>query len=198
RCTAADCAVAKPGGCAMRGSFSVIAVSSLLVAVSGGAAASAAAGDPAAAGPALRVSVYSGRHAISRDIYGMNFAPAKLERQLRLPLAAWGGDTATRYNYLLDTTNLGSDFYFINDPYAVARPGELPAGSSADRFISQNRADDAASLLTVPMIGWTPKSRSDACGFSVAKYGPQQAVDPFDADCGNGVRTNGTDITGND
>ena len=50
----------------------------------------------------------------------------------------------------------------------------------------------------MPLIGWTPKSRAQACGFSVAKYGPQQAADPYDSDCGNGVNTSGQYITGND
>jgi hypothetical protein len=43
----------------------------------------------------------------------------------------------------------------------------------------------------VPLIGWTPKSRALTCGFSVAKYGPQQSTDPYDGDCGNGVNTSG-------
>ncbi|MDE3091571.1 MAG: glycoside hydrolase family 44 protein, partial [Chloroflexota bacterium] len=44
----------------------------------------------------------------------------------------------------------------------------------------------------------TPKSRAVACGFSVSKYGAQQSVDPYQADCGNGVTTGGANITGND
>jgi hypothetical protein len=46
---------------------------------------------------------------------------------------------------------------------------------------------------TVPMIGWTTK-RQRACGFSVAKYGPQKEVDPYNSDCGKGVRTDGSNI----
>ena len=36
--------------------------------------------------------------------------------------------------------------------------------------------------------------RQSACGFSVAKYGPQKEVNPYRADCGNGVRADGTNI----
>lgn len=50
----------------------------------------------------------------------------------------------------------------------------------------------------MPMIGWTPKSREVACGFSVAEYGPQQERDPWRPDCGNGLATDGEPITGND
>jgi hypothetical protein len=121
-----------------------------------GSAASAASG--AAAGPALSVSLTAGRHAISRDIYGMNFAPAGLERQLKLPVVRWGGNATTRYNYLLDTANHASDWYFENIPNTVKNPAALPNGSTADQFIDQNRHDGADSIITVPLIGWTPKS----------------------------------------
>ena len=161
-----------------------------------GSAASAASG--AAAGPALSISLTTGRHAISRDIYGMNFAPAGLERQLKLPVVRWGGNATTRYNYLLDTANHASDWYFENIPNTVKNPAALPSGSTADQFIDQNRHDGADSIITVPLIGWTPRSRALACGFSVAKYGPQQSADPYDSDCGNGVNASGQYITGND
>src|SRR5262249_55370950 len=57
--------------------------------------------------------------------------------------------------------------------------------------------DGADTIMTVPLIGWTPKARVQACGFSVAKYGQQQATDPYDADCGNGVTPSGSYVTGN-
>src|SRR5262249_21321155 len=54
--------------------------------------------------------------------------------------------------------------------------------------------------------GWTPKDRNRRWGFSVAKYGAQQntecTVTGFPSwcnnDAGNGVRPNGSLITGND
>jgi len=161
------------------------------------ASASASAAD-AAAGPALSVNAFAGLHPISRDIYGMNFADAALEQELRLPVDRWGGNATTRYNYLLDTGNHASDWYFENIPNQVADPNTLPDGSSADQFVEKDRAAGAASVMTVPLIGWVPKSRQQTCGFSVAKYGPQQSTDPWDPDCGNGVKPDGTYITGND
>jgi hypothetical protein len=90
-----------------------------------------------------------------------------------------------------------SDWYFENIPNPVANSKALPDGSSADRFIEQNRADGAASLITVPLIGWTPKSRALSCGFSVKKYGKQQASDPYNRNCGNGVRSNSSFVKKN-
>ena len=56
--------------------------------------------------------------------------------------------------------------------------------------------------MTVPLIGWAAKRRLTDhpydCGFKVSRYGAQQSTDSWDADCGNGIRTNGSDLTGND
>ncbi len=60
-------------------------------------------------------------------------------------------------------------------------------------------ATGTSSLLTMPLIGWTPNSRdSRACGFSVSKYGAQQEQDPWNPDCGNGVKEDGSLIIDND
>ena len=150
------------------------------------------------AGPALTVDVLANRHPISPYIYGMNFADAGLAAELQLPVNRWGGNATTRYNWQLDTSNHASDWYFENIPNDNAHPELLPDGSSSDVFIDANRTSATDTIMTVPLIGWTPKDRNLDCGFSVAKYGAQQSVDPWHTDCGNGHHTNGTDITGND
>jgi hypothetical protein len=148
-------------------------------------------------GPALSVNAAAGRHAISPLIYGMNFPTEALAAELHLPLQRWGGNSTTRYNWQNDTSNHASDWYFENLPNANPNPALLPAGSSSDRFIEQGRRTGSETLLTVPLIGWTPSSRARSCGFSVSKYGAQQSTDVWEPDCGNGVRPNGSLITGN-
>ena len=157
-------------------------------------------GAPAfAAGPALSVNVALDRHAISPYIYGMNWADEALAADLRLPVRRWGGNATTRYNYLYDTFNAASDWFFENVPNDNANPAQLPDGSTSDKFVEQDRRTGTKTVMTMPLIGWTPKSRAYICGFSVTKYGAQQQVDsPWHSDCGNGVRTNGTNFTGND
>jgi len=150
------------------------------------------------AGPALHVDAATVQRLINPDIYGMNFADAALATELQLPINRWGGNGTTRYNWQLDTANHASDWYFENIPKAVATPAALPVGSAADQFIQQNLRTGTASIMTMPMIGWTPKSREYACGFSVSKYGAQQSTDPWRPDCGNGIRPDGMSITGND
>ncbi len=158
----------------------------------------AATGPAFAAGPALTVDAAADRHAISPLVYGINFADEALAAELGLPLRRWGGNATTRYSWRNDTSNRASDWYFENIPNDNPDPGALPDGSSSDRFVEQDRRTGTKTLLTVPLVGWTPKSRGYACGFSVARYGAQQSVDPWRPDCGNGRRGDGSEIAGND
>ncbi len=153
---------------------------------------------PPQSGLSLKVDAAAGRHAISPYIYGMNFADAALAADIKLPVNRWGGNGTTRYNFKLDTSNHASDWYFENIPDDNGNAGALPNGSGADNFVAANKGRGTDTIMTIPLIGWTPKSRAYACGFSVTKYGAQQSTDPYRPDCGNGVRTNGTNITGND
>ena len=153
---------------------------------------------PVAAGPALTVNAGGARYPINPLIYGMNFASEALASELRLPVNRWGGNATTRYNWQNDTSNRANDWYFENIPNDNAHPELLPDGSSSDLFVEQNRRTSTQTLLTVPLIGWTPKSRTFACGFSISKYGPQDAADyQWHPDCGNGLH-NGQPLTAGD
>ncbi len=139
----------------------------------------------------LSVDASANRHAISPYIYGMNWADAALAAELHLPVDRYGGNATTRYNWQNDTANRASDWYFENIP------NNTPGGSETDAFVDKDRGAGAKTIMTMPLIGWTPKDKVTRCGFSVKKYGPQDSVDPYNTDCGNGVH-NGTNITGND
>lgn len=149
-------------------------------------------------GPALSIDASADRHAISPLIYGMNQCTEALAKELRLPVKRWGGNATTRYNWRLDVSNRGNDWYFENIPEETVDVTALPNGSASDHFVEENRRTGAASLLTVPLIGWTPKSRDITGAFSVTKYGAQKKVDPWRTDLGNGVRPDGSFVTGND
>ncbi len=143
-------------------------------------------------GPALTVSVAANRHAISPDIYGMNFADPTLAQELRLPVDRWGGNATSRYNWTTNVHNTGSDYYYEN----------IAGGQTTDQFVDTDRAHGTKPIVTVPLIGYvskaSPVNHPFFCGFSVAQYGAQQETDPYNADCGNGRHTDGTAITGND
>ncbi|MFN8528332.1 MAG: glycoside hydrolase family 44 protein [Anaerolineae bacterium] len=146
----------------------------------------------------LTIDASADQHPISDDIYGLNFADPALAADIRLPVNRWGGNATTRYNWQTDTTNHAADWYFENIPNDNDNPAALPNGSSSDRFIAQNVSTGTDSIITVPLIGWTPSDRVFACGFPVTRYGAQQDTDPYAPDCGNGLLPDGTPIVGND
>ena len=156
---------------------------------------------PPGIGPALSVNAAAARHPISPYIYGMNFADESLAAELGLPVRRWGGNSTTRYNWQTDVHNTGSDWYYENIPGSNAYGASLPDGSATDLTVEQNLRTGAETILTLPLLGWTPKPGSAShpydCGFKVSKYGAQDSVDPWDTNCGNGVQ-GGSEITGND
>lgn len=139
--------------------------------------------------------------AIRPEIYGLAFATPATLAALNVPLNRWGGNAVTMYNWQLDSHNLGSDYFFEN---VANNPSDATYGSpsyvsSADSFVAANNGAHAATLMTVPTIGWTPKDRVPnhpfTCGFPVSRYGAEQSVDPYDKNCGNGMTSSGAKLT---
>ena len=180
------------------GSQPVFYLDSIAVVNSGSPTTTPAPTSVPGSGPTLTINTNEGRHPISPEIYGMNFPNTALARELQLPVARWGGNATTRYNWQIDVSNRAHDWYYENIANDVANLSTLPYGTSSDRFVADNQQANSETLMTIPMIGWTPKSRNKDCGFSVAKYGSQQSTDQWAPDCGNGIRSNGSKITGND
>lgn len=158
---------------------------------------------PAENGPALSIDMAAQRHTISDDIYGMNFPDETLAYELRLPVARWGGNATSRYNWQTSMRNITSDWFFENVVIGTVDTALLPNNSASDQFIEQNLRTGTKSIITLPLIGWTTKASSPRthpydCAFKVSKYGQQQATDFWDSNCGNGKYTNGSLLTGND
>jgi hypothetical protein len=140
----------------------------------------------------IAVDAQSNQHAISPLIYGVAFASSSQVLDLNAPINRSGGNAETRYNWLIDAHNRGADWYFESIADGSGTPG-----ADADSFISTSKSGGADPLITIPMIGWACKlgaSRTHLSSFSVAKYGAQQAVDPYWSDAGNGVTTGGANI----
>lgn len=144
----------------------------------------------------INVDAAANRHPISPNIYGVAFASTSELQALNAPLNRSGGNAETRYNWQANASNRAADYFFESIAYDSATAGEW-----ADTFVANTKAAGAQPFLTVPMIGWVAKlgaNRGKLASFSVAKYGAQQYTDPYFPDAGNGVRTNGSDVTGND
>ncbi|MEO6862750.1 MAG: glycoside hydrolase family 44 protein [Microcoleus sp.] len=147
----------------------------------------------------LSVDVTADRHSISPDIYGMNdyaLDPA-LAKELRIPVERWGANHTSRYNWLVDSSNSGDDFFFVG---GGDNKNPIP-GDSIDKIVKINRNNGSKSIVTIPMIGYINKLSIWNCGFRVSKYGPQEKTNPYifpEGDkCGNGKRPDGTLITDN-
>src|SRR5689334_12377546 len=136
----------------------------------------------AAPGPTLSVNVATARHAISPDIYGLNGADPAFAAEIGLPVARWGGNASSRYNFKNHTYNTGSDWYFEN---IVAAPE-----NTLESFVQTNRDRGTKQIVAVPMIGWvakdSPQSHPFNCAFPATRFPAQDSFDQWDPNCGNG------------
>jgi len=144
----------------------------------------------------VTVNATAGRHPISPYIYGVAAAGSTFLKQNNLTLERWGGNPTSRYNWRLGAAmNTASDWYFENTNYGNSC--HTP-GCAADEMVAGDRSVGAASLVTVPTLGWVAKNADlNTCGFAVSKYGPQQQTDPYRPNCGNGMTTGSKPIIGN-
>src|SRR5215213_2889908 len=144
----------------------------------------------------IQVDANLNRRAINPLIYGTAYATTAQLLDLNAPLNRQGGNNATRYNWQLNADNRANDWYFESIPFAD-QPGE-----NGDTFIQNSKNGNALPMLTVPIIDWIAKvgpNREKLASFSIAKYGAQTGSDAqWFADAGNGIRTNGSYVTGND
>jgi fibronectin type 3 domain-containing protein len=141
------------------------------------------------------VNAASNVHPIDPNIYGTAFATTAQLADLHVPLNRDGGNASDTYSYPQDATNHGSDWYFESIPSGGGN------GQGMDSFVNTTKAGGAQPSITLNLFDWAAKvgaGRSDLGSFSVTKYGPQQATDPYHSDWGNGVHTDGTNVTGND
>ena len=139
----------------------------------------------------IHVDAAADRHPIDPRIYGLNFATAAQLADLNVPLNRSGGNATTRYNWQQHATNHASDWYF-----------ESLEEEPIETFVADAKGAGAEPMITIPIIGWVARlgpNRKRLSSFSIAKYGAQQDSDwRWFPDAGNGVRANGSEITGND
>lgn len=126
------------------------------------------------------------RHKMLPYIYGVSGMSLEKAKELGVPALRWGGNRSSRYNWKTKADNAGSDWYFLN-------------GKAADWYevVKEQNDSNIASYVTIPLFPWVAKG-PEATGFSVAKYGRQQQLEQYVADRGNGIKTDGNPITGND
>jgi hypothetical protein len=148
--------------------------------------------------PTLSVDAGASRNPISPDIYGIaNYGlDATFAREIKVGNIRWGGDGTTRYNWMVDSSNSGFDWYFIG---GNGETTPVP-GASPDLMVETYAPADA--LITIPIIPYVNKSSAYSCSFPESVYPGQQSYDPYlqvnGGNCGNSLTTSGAQLTDND
>src|SRR3984957_4615334 len=145
--------------------------------------------------PTLMVDPTVSRAPISPQIYGIASygLDTSFAQEIQVPNVRWGGDGTTRYNWMVDSSNSGFDWYFIG---GNGQTTPVP-GASADLMVKTYAPANA--LITIPIIPWVNKSAAWSCSFPVSVYGAQQSTDPYltinGDSCGNSLTTTGMQLT---
>jgi hypothetical protein len=150
------------------------------------------------AGPALSIDAAADRHPIDPAIYGMAYPDAALAKEIQLPMNRWGGDATTRYNWKINQTNAGFDWFFMAGGNSSVVPSDGP-----DKLVTFAHSCDGKVLLTVPIIDYIDKATAWDCSFPVSLFGPQQRVNPYvhptidgqRTDAGNSISADGKPLT---
>src|SRR5271163_3072365 len=147
--------------------------------------------------PVLTVDAAGNPHPINPDVYGIaNYnLDAGFAKEIQVPNIRWGGDGTTRYNWQVDSSNAGFDWFFTGGN-GQATP--VPSASADLMVNTYKTASNAHTLMTIPIIPWVNKSAAWNCSFPVSVYGAQQSTNPYihpnGDNCGNSIASSGTQL----
>jgi Glycoside hydrolase family 44 len=161
---------------------------------------------PATTNVAVTVDVLSNRHAISPYVYGGAYPqdPAHVTDS-GTTVVRWGGNGTSTYNWKLFTDNAANDYYF--EDYAASGFGNGSDGNST-QFVKDVISAGSSPLITMAMLPWVAQSPETSVtqggtdnyhwSYSVATFGSQCSVDPYNTDAGDGLKTDcATPVTTN-
>ena len=172
----------------------------LLLAMSAAACSGQAATAQSGGAPTLNVDAAAAHHPISPNIYGIASygLDATFAQEIQVPNIRWGGDGTTRYNWLVDSSNSGFDWYFMG---GNGETTPVP-GAGPDLMVNTYKPANATALITIPIIPYVNKMSAWNCSFPVSVYGAQRSTNPYvfpnGETCGNSIATNGTQLIDND
>ena len=86
---------------------------------------------------------------ISPSVYGANFASSTM-LQWGVGVNRNGGNAQSVWNWQLDATNSGADWYFLSEPYSHS----YPSGSSNDLQMDATFTARSTYITQVSAIGW--------------------------------------------
>jgi hypothetical protein len=152
---------------------------------------------PATTNVAVTVDALSNRHAISPYVYGGAYPqdPAHVTDS-GTTVVRWGGNGTSTYNWKLFTDNAANDYYF--EDYAASGFGNGDDGNST-QFVKDVISAGSSPLMTMAMLPWVAQSPETSVtqggtdnyhwSYSVATFGSQCSVDPYNTDAGDGLKT---------
>jgi hypothetical protein len=151
---------------------------------------------PGTTNVAVTIDALTDRHPISQYVYGAAYpTSASTITDSGLSVVRWGGNATSTYNWKLFTDNADDDYFFEDFGYI-----EIGDGDSV-KYILDVKAAGSNPIMTMAMLPWVAQSAENNNGhwsFSVAKYGPQCATDPYNSDAGDGLKTDcTTELTAN-
>ncbi|MDX1934468.1 MAG: glycoside hydrolase family 44 protein [Capsulimonadales bacterium] len=148
----------------------------------------------------IQVDASVDRRPIDPRIYGTAYASAAALSDLNFILTHEGGNATSLYNWKLNASNRGNDWFFES----IGESSNSPAGK-LEALITRTKSAGvgAQAMINIPMVGWVAKlgpNRSKLASFSIAKYGMQTDADwQWFPDAGDGFRAStGKPIEGND
>jgi fibronectin type 3 domain-containing protein len=157
-------------------------------------------------GTTVSINVLANRHAISPFIYGGSYPQdAAHVTDSGLSVVRWGGDATSTYNWQLQTNNSANDYYY--EDYA-SEGFSNGSDASSTQFITDVENAGSHPLITMVMLPWVAQSPETSTtqggtdnyhwSYSVATFGAQCSVDPYNTDAGNGLKTDcATPVTTN-
>ena len=146
--------------------------------------------------PTLAVDATASQHVINPNIYGIvNYGlDATYAEQIQVPNIRWGGDGTTRYNWQVDSSNSGFDWYFMG---GSGNANPVPS-ASVDLMINTYKTAHAGALITIPIIPYVNSTSAWTCSFPTSVYGAQQSTNPYvhpnGENCGNSISSSGNQL----
>ncbi|MGA2084236.1 MAG: glycoside hydrolase family 44 protein [Terracidiphilus sp.] len=131
----------------------------------------------------VNIDVLANRHQISPFVYGNNDQTIADISDVGYTYSRWGGNDASNYNWQLQTRNSAADWYF--EDY----------GGAGDQvqLITNTQNAGSHALTTMAMMDWVAGEAENSSNrnwsYSVAIYGAQCSVDPYNSDAGDGLET---------
>jgi hypothetical protein len=133
--------------------------------------------------PSLTIDAAASRNPINPQIYGIASygLDATFAAEIKIPNIRWGGDGTSRYNWQVDSSNSGFDWYFMGGN------GQTTPVPSASADLMVKTYAPANALMTIPIIPYVNKSSASSCSFPVSVYGAQTSTNPYVFPVVNGV-----------